>query len=286
LPDPGAQRLSEAVRAWTASFGTYAGLPAIGRDELAQSLEAAHVGYDQLKVIARWIDTKGRELAAWAGNQLGLPNEHGQLAALLDSARVQSREVLANLESSQPDASQPATRRQAQERIWIETLNARLGTANPEDTATIRQALARGKWTTAANLVLERLSSSAHPLAGLDRTTSGVRSDAPELMAMGVLFNSNLLPNRASQSKPFPETPSFTGSPAELARLEHAKASVSFVQTLIVGLLFVLVIYRLFEPDWLGTFTQGLGILAWAFFVDLTTDSMLPLLRKAVPANG
>jgi hypothetical protein len=101
---------------------------------------------------------------------------------------------------------------------------------------------------------------------------------APPPVAGGMHFRSEYL---AAVTLP---TPALTGSTTERKVFAGESARLMFAQTCIVGVIFIALAYRLFEPGWTGTFQEMLGVFAWGFFIDLSADGVLPLLRKMIPA--
>jgi uncharacterized membrane protein len=56
-------------------------------------------------------------------------------------------------------------------------------------------------------------------------------------------------------------------------------ATAKFLQTVFAGILIILAGYLLFEAKFIGTLSDVAGIFLWGFGLDITTDTLLQIIK-------
>ena len=56
-------------------------------------------------------------------------------------------------------------------------------------------------------------------------------------------------------------------------------------QSFVLFALLIVTAYGLYLPQWVGTLQEMIGILVWAFLIDVSAESALPIIRKVVPVG-
>ena len=107
-----------------------------------------------------------------------------------------------------------------------------------------------------------------------------VSSKIESPVAVGIRFRTSPVGGTSSTADSFSAATQLTGSVEERIVLARAEHLATILQSAILSIIFIALAYGVYAEHWVGTFQEMLGIFAWAFGLDLTADSLAPLLKK------
>jgi len=169
---------------------------------------------------------------------------------------------------------------ETERRLWIEAIAA---TGNDQ---AIQKLVRAGEWDEAleaaktVNRSATMLGTGAHQVLG----------DDPQRP-----FGANFAETTAAPPPRPPVSSTTAGEPAaasqlsgsveERNRFEQEDRAAMLLQTAILGAIFMALSLVIYGDRWVGTFSEMFGIFAWGFGVDLTINTLGPLMSKTIPVR-
>jgi len=289
LPEQGDVRLAEAVVAWKKQFGDNHDYVVVERADLEKELAATHAAFQQARTIFGDLRTNGQEVAEWARDLFVPPANAAHFNEIVSIAKSHADSLAADLDNPDSNRAVPAQRQRDEKAAWEKALLSSIPNADP---AQVKAKLEQGQWTAAAQIAREQMvalsRSTARERDSVEETALGpeasaeiptpIGTSAP--VARGIPFLTLPVIGTSSTADSLRPVPELTGSVAERIVLARAEGFAAFVQTAILSVIFIALAYGVYGGQWIGTFREMLGIFAWAFGLDLTADSLAPLLKK------
>lgn len=213
-----------------------------------------------------------RSFLGWAEARLTRGGPDPQLQALAETtiAELQGARLSEQMDLADPDIPDLLARLLRLRDDWQQYLTAKA--ANASATAQIDDALRRSGWTAAIEAV--RVASAPTPMG------SGIVSSAPSIPPGSATPASDSLPQPKGSSLGFEPASLLMGTVGEREDLLAAAQRASWVQTAIVGLLFMIGVYCLYRETWSGSDKEMLALFVFAFGIDLTADNVLAAFKR------
>jgi hypothetical protein len=286
LPEQGEVRLREACTAWKQQFGEAQISAAVDDAALVIELSTTHAAYVQAKRIVDDLQQGGREISKWL-QDLFIPSSENPSFKLLVSIIAQHGiNTLADLESPAENRGAPAERQTEEIVAWERALLSVL--PKHADPNLVTKELAKYKWISAAQIAKELLNvrELRRPRALAPEGVLAAESTSPKStdlavpQARGVVFQVSPILGTTSRVDLLRASLELTGSLTERIEFAREEARMSFAQSAILSCVFIMLAYGFYGSQWVGTSREMLGVFAWAFGLDLTADSLAPLLKK------
>jgi len=289
LPEQGGVRLTEAVVAWKKQFGDNHDYVVIERADLEKELAATHAAFQQARTISGDMRTNGQEVAEWARDLFVPPANAAHFIEIVSISKSHADALAADLNNPDANRAAPAQRQRDEKAAWEKALLSSIPNVDP---AQVKAKLEQGQWTAAAQIASEQMDALSRSTARehdsveetalgpetSDETPTPIDTSAP--VARGIPFLTLPVIGTSSTADSLRAVPELTGSVAERIVLARAEGLAAFVQTAILSIIFIALTYGVYGGQWIGTLREMLGIFAWAFALDLTADSLAPLLKK------
>jgi hypothetical protein len=223
------------------------------------------------------MEAKETEYRQWALH--GAPSL--DVGALKSLAATHHPEIIADLENPAQGLAHPQRRLLAMRQAWLDAFTT---FAPHADRAAMKALIEKGQWN-------EALTAACVPppaAAGGDSGTllgSEKENPPPALPPPpgGAAISLLTAPLSLQSSRALRAVSEFvlTGTAAERASLLATEKGAAALQSLIVSVVFLALVYGFYLKSWVGHVPEMLGIFAWAFSVDLTSDALIPLIKKA-----
>jgi hypothetical protein len=283
--EQGAKFLISAIDTWRAAFGADASaLTLADVVQMTDALEKTHAARSAAIDLLNYIKGEIPKLKAWIDETLDAPMR----PAIADSLEQLNRQnldaaeaLMSDLEQPEGAASDVAARQLRLRRDWELLLQKMIpGTS---DVPGIRDALNNDQWW----LAVQRTADLLPNVRGgrslpFDELTAASTSDAGSLP---VFFRTAFAAMEERVVLRSAGMPRLEGSLAEQNRFERDSQLASCIQTLFFAALFLLVTRVLSSDQWIGTSSEMLGMFAWAFGVDITSDAVMTAAKKLIPAK-
>lgn len=284
LPDQGDARLGEAVTLWKKQFGEGRNYVIIDSAELEKEFVSTDAAYRQARAIVADLQAGGQLVSTWARDLFVPPASEAVFGEILHVAEAHADALAAEIE--QPDAfrAKPAERRRKQIAVWESAL---LSLAPANATQSVKGALQNGQWTAAAQIAHTLVrGKTVDPDAEIGLGPEAGKLDAPNArsaaapVSLGIPFQAMPIFGTNTTVSALRDAPEFAGTIEERRKLSGYESITAGLQTVILSIVFIALVYGFYGPEWIGTFKEMLGIFAWAFGLDITAEALSPFLKK------
>ena len=279
--------LKTEISAWLSAFGDFAPPPDFKAETLDPALTLTHTAHCRALNLADFLLRQGSQFVLVIGTGF-VPAETDMVEDLAKSAKQQGDNLHADLEAARPDSNQPFRHQQRQKSEWLEAFAKLL--PDRQNLLAIQGKLDAGQWLAAAEEVRQQRQPTTFGMAiseenGAEQTTLyALAARTPN--AGRIHFRSEYAAEMNVQPAAGAVPVVLTGSAHEQAVLQQESGVYMACQTVVVGILFVVIAYKSFAADWIGDYTNFMSVFAWGFFVDLSADGVLPLFRKMISVGA
>ncbi len=277
--------MNSRISGWQANFEitTVPTVPTGG--DVVDGLKTLHNAYLRGVDLARFLDSAGQDFVLSAREKLSACAP-ATFDPLLVSGQDVAARTLADLARAQPDSQQPRLRAEDQRALWLKTLAAALPVGTSAQS--IETSLKTWQWAAAVDAAKGLFPQ---PKINPPNTPPPNPKTVPAAAAASRSQSKIIVPG---EYVPLPVLPpaaqlaslTLTGSAREQGRFAREAKWYGFIQSGIVGTLYVAASYRFFVNDWVGTYTDIFGIIAWGFFVDFSVNALTPIMKKTIPASA
>ena len=280
--EQGAGFLRSAIDSWRSAFRSDESvLTLVDEKQLADALEKTHAAKSAAMDLLNHCLGEVPKLATWIDETLDAPLRPmmaEQLAELNQLNLLAAKVMLADLEQPEQAASELAARQLRLRRDWEGLLKLML--PNSVEIRAIHEALASDQWCLAIQRTADLLPNvrGGRSLPFDDMTVASKDTDS-----LPVIFRTAFAALGEQASLPLPATPRLDGSLSEQIRFTRGARLASFLQTLFFAGLFTVIASVLSSAQWVGTSPEMLGIFAWAFGVDITSDAVMSVAKNIMP---
>jgi len=281
LPDNGPVILTQAVSTWVASYGgDFVSKPSVTLEMLAKELNDAHAARGSAINTVQDVSNAEQAITEWLA-RLMPPSSSATFASLRELVAGNRTAIIRDLDDPGEHLDAPADRQTRERNAWYVAFEVATN-AGEAKLKPVKEALDSGKWSDAARLA-GTLLPKVLPTAGIPLDKSGSQTpgspEPPQAGAIALRIDLPVGKGVESITNPL----ALTGSLTEQTALRRAGKFAASIQGAIFFLILVAVAYVIYLPAWIGTFKEMFGLFAWAFALDLTADSILPILARVTP---
>jgi hypothetical protein len=240
-------------------------------DQLFAALSAWTVEGSVARAHLVGLGTAAQRLLVWAKDQLQPPPDANlealgvKTAAELEAAKLREQ---AELES--PDVVALQARLTQLRADWRQYFVAKGGAKLPA--ADLDAAIKRSAWADAVGVVRDAAAPKALG-PGAVQASQTAPTGGSAAAAAG-------LPSQRGEALGFQPASLLLGTGEERASLLNAARRASWIQTFLLGVLFVVGVYCLYRETWTGSDKEMLALFMLAFGLDLTADSVAGAFKK------
>ncbi len=226
------------------------------------------------RTIVKSLQQEAHVFAEWSGKQLQIQADSQALQNLIKATQnnLNISTIDSDLDGGAFQIIEVQERCKALREAWVTFSLSVAQNAKPEE---IHPLILAGNWQGLVELL-------KNPNAG-----AGVALDAgaerPNVAKGGPPSSAIVIGHTVPEWSPSIVrigTADLDGSEGEVYLLNKQIWYYELIQTIIVGIIFAVGVFALYEDAWLGTYKEMLAIFILAFNVDLTTDGVISKLKQ------
>ena len=289
LPAGGSGQLTTAVASWTQSCPTTA-VPAGANaaDTLAAGLFDAARAFKGADDIAVYLSTSTRDFVESLYEHLSATPQspENDLKRAGQASQDASDHVRIDINRAPPGVAVLAERARHLRAVWRRDLGSRLSEA--ADTANFEKLIEANNWSDALDVVVaahrkpQPVTRVTGPGTGSELYVTQTPGGKPSLTAAP--FSFSLVGSLAGAFAGFriAAAAPLEGTPAERVRLANEGERARILQTAIISVLFILIIYAVYTDRWCGSFGDFTVVFFAAYLFDFTSDALVNAAKKLV----